>query len=472
MDVYRLMPMFQVATEIFREYDIRGQYPLLLNEKTAGLIGKALGSEILQAGQTRCYIAWDGRLSSPSLKDALISGICATGCDAHIIGPAPTAAAFWSIKQSGQSCAMVTGSHNPKQDNGIKIAVAGSARSGEDIQVLLSRIHLGLFDQGQGNIIDATHIYDDYLAQLTTHIQLEKPLKVVLDAGHGIGGPTAVAALKAVGAEVIEIACTVNGEFPLHHPDPAKTKNLKWLQEAVLEHHADVGLALDGDADRIGVVDNQGRAILPDRLSLLFVEEILKNQPQATCVFDVKCTSVLLDHIKRLGGQPKMIATGHTSMKRTIKETGAPFATELSGHILFNDENGLGVDDGIYAGLRLCQLLSRSDQSLSDRLNAFDNPVSTEEIQLPVQEDKKFSIMKMIQSHGFKKYHSNKTDGMRIQFDHGWALVRASNTTPCLTLRFEAENMSRLMSIQQLVTEELHRIVPSLPNSLTHIEHQ
>jgi len=470
MDVSHSMPMFQVATEIFREYDIRGQYPLLLNEKTTELIGKALGSEILQAGQDICYVAWDGRLSSPSLKDALIAGIRSTGCHTHIIGPAPTAAAFQAIKQNGESCAVVTGSHNPKQDNGIKIAVAGSARSGEDIQVLLSRIQLGLFDQGSGETRDAQDVYAQYFDKITKHIRLAKPLKVVLDAGHGIGGPTAVNALKAIGAEVIEIACTVNGEFPLHHPDPAKTKNLKWLQHAVLEHQADVGIALDGDADRIGVVDNTGRAILPDRLSLLFVDDILKQQPGATCVFDVKCTAILTDHIVKLGGQPKMIATGHTSMKRTIKETGAPFATELSGHILFNDQHGLGVDDGIYAGLRLCQLLSESDQSLSQRLDQFPNPVSTEEIQLPVAEDKKFSTMKLIQNHGFKQFHCNKTDGLRIQFDHGWALVRASNTTPCLTLRFEAENMARLMNIQQLVSEELHRIVPSLPKTITQIK--
>lgn len=466
------MPMFQVATDIFREYDIRGQYPLKLSERTTQLIGQALGSEILQAGQSRCYVAWDGRLSSPSLKEALIKGICSTGCNVHIIGPAPTAAAFYSVKESGESCAMVTGSHNPKQDNGIKIAVAGQARSGEDIQVLLSRIQLGLFETGQGQIYDAVHLYQAYEDALVQHVQLARPLKVVLDAGHGIGGPTAVKALKKIGAQVIEIACTVDGNFPLHHPDPAKTKNLKWLQQAVIENQADLGIALDGDADRIGIVDNKGQAILPDRLSLLFVEDILTKQPNATCVFDVKCTSVLEQHIAQLGGIAKMIATGHTSMKRAVKETGAPFATELSGHILFNDEHGLGVDDGIYAALRLCQLVSQHKQTLSERLEQFPNPVSTEEIQLPLSEDKKFSTMQIIQNHGFKQYPCKKVDGLRIQFDHGWALVRASNTTPCLTLRFEAENLSRLMAIQQCVSEELHRLVPSLPNALTCIEDQ
>jgi len=454
--------MQQIATEIFREYDIRGQYPLKLNESTTQQIGKALGSEILAAKQDRCYVAWDGRLSSPSLRDALVAGIISTGCDVYLIGAAPTAAAFCAIKQSQQSCAMITGSHNPKQDNGIKIAVAGTPRSGEDITVLLSRIQLQLFEEGQGNIHQAPEVFEQYQSQLKQNFKLKRPLKIVLDAGNGIGGPTALSALKNMGADVIAIACEVDGNFPLHHPDPAKSKNLTWLKQAVLEHQADFGIALDGDADRLGVVDDRGNMILPDRLSLLFVEDILKKQPGATIIFDVKCTDVLSDFIQQQGGIANMIATGHTSMKKAIRETSAPFATELSGHILFNDEHGLGVDDGIYAGLRLCQLISEQPHSLSQRLNAFPNPVSTEEIQLPVKDSEKFSIMGLIQSHGFKDHDTFTIDGVRIQFDHGWALVRASNTTPCLTLRFEASTQDHLDTIQSHVMEELHRIIPNL----------
>ena len=454
--------MQQIATEIFREYDIRGQYPLKLNESTAQQIGKALGSEILAAKQDRCYVAWDGRLSSPSLRDALVSGIISTGCDAYLIGAAPTAAAFCAIKQSQQSCAVITGSHNPKQDNGIKIAVAGTPRSGEDITVLLSRIQLQLFEQGQGSIYQAPEIFEQYQSKLKQNLKLQRPLKIVLDAGNGIGGPTALAALKDMGADVIAIACDVDGNFPLHHPDPAKSKNLSWLKQSVLEHKADFGIALDGDADRLGVVDDQGNMILPDRLSLLFVEDILKKQPGATFIFDVKCTDVLNDFIQQQGGIAHRIATGHTSMKKAIRETNAPFATELSGHILFNDEYGLGVDDGIYAGLRLCQLVSEQSLSLSQRLSVFPNPVSTEEIQLPVKDSDKFSIMGLIQSHGFKDHDKHTIDGVRVQFDHGWALVRASNTTPCLTLRFEASTQDHLDRIQSSVMAELHRIIPNL----------
>jgi phosphomannomutase/phosphoglucomutase len=454
--------MQTIATEIFREYDIRGQYPLKLNENTALEIGKALGSEILAAKQDRCYVAWDGRLSSPALRDALVTGLISTGCDAYLIGAAPTAAAFWSIKKDLQSCAVITGSHNPKQDNGIKIAVAGSPRSGEDIQVLLSRIQLNLFNEGNGKVYHAPELFDQYKQRISQNFKLKRPLKIVLDAGNGIGGPTALAALQKMGADVIPIACEIDGNFPLHHPDPAKSKNLAWLKESVLSNNADIGIALDGDADRLGVIDNTGQMILPDRLSLLFIEDILKKQPGSTFVFDVKCTAVLDEYILQQGGTPYMIATGHTSMKQAIKETGAPFATELSGHILFNDEQGLGVDDGIYAGLRLCQLISEQSQTLSERLSAFPNPVSTEEIQLPVKESEKFSIMGLIQSHGFKDLKTTTIDGIRIELDHGWALVRASNTTPCLTLRFEAENEQWLEAIESLVMSELHRILPNL----------
>ena len=454
--------MINIATEIFREYDIRGQYPLKLNESTALQIGKALGSEILAAQQDRCYVAWDGRLSSPSLRDAFVAGIISTGCHAHLIGAAPTAAAFWFIKQSKQSCAVITGSHNPKQDNGIKIAVAGTPRSGEDISVLLSRIQLQLFNTGNGSIHQNPEIFDEYQARLKKFFKLKRPLKIVLDAGNGIGGPTALTALHHMGVEVIPIACNIDGEFPLHHPDPAKSKNLTWLKKSVLENQADFGIALDGDADRIGVIDDQGNMILPDRLSLLFIEDILTRQPDATFIFDVKCTSVLSEFILQKGATPMMIATGHTSMKKAIKLTGSPFATELSGHILFNDEQGLGVDDGIYAGLRLCQLISEKSLSLSQRLNAFPNPVSTEEIQLPVKDSEKFSIMGLVQSHGFKHQEKITVDGLRIQFKHGWALVRASNTTPCLTLRFEAETEAHLNQIQDQVMNELHRIIPNL----------
>jgi phosphomannomutase/phosphoglucomutase len=456
--------MIDIATEIFREYDIRGQYPCKLSEATALLIGQALGSEIITAKQSRCYVAWDGRLSSPAIRDALVSGLTSTGCDVYLIGAAPTAAAFWLIKQSKQSCAVITGSHNPKQDNGIKIAVAGTPRSGEDIKVLLSRIQLNLFHEGAGKVFEAFHHFDEYKQRLTHSIQIKRRIKIVLDAGNGIGGPTALAALKTIGVDVIAIACEVDGNFPLHHPDPAKSKNLNWLKQAVLDNKADFGIGLDGDADRIGVVDDKGNMVLPDRLSLLFVEDILKQQPKSTFVFDVKCTSVLHDFILQQGGTPHMIATGHTSMKRAIRMTNAPFATELSGHILFNDKHGLGVDDGIYAGLRLCQLISEQDLSLSERLNKFPNPVSTEEIQLEVKEQDKFSIMALIQSHCFKSYDTITVDGIRVQFDRGWALVRASNTTPCLTLRFEADNSASLNIIQSTVMNELHNIIPDLPN--------
>jgi phosphomannomutase len=269
-------------------------------------------------------------------------------------------------------------------------------------------------------------------------------------------------ALKTIGADVIEIACEVDGNFPLHHPDPAKLKNLTWLQAAVKEHQADLGIALDGDADRIGVVDHKGFAILPDRLSLIFVEDILKHQGKQTILFDVKCTELLATFTQQWGGVPKMIATGHTSMKRAIKETNAAFATELSGHILFNDEHGVGVDDGIYAGLRLCHLISQNNLSLHERLSAFPNPIATEEIQIPVKEDEKFSIMHILQSSCFTGQDITDIDGLRVRFKKGWVLVRASNTTPCLTIRFEVAQASALAPLIKLTVTELHKNVPQL----------
>jgi len=309
---------------------------------------------------------------------------------------------------------------------------------------------------------------DDYQQRLTQDLTLKRSLKVVLDAGNGIGGPMAVKALRSLGAEVIEIACTVDGDFPLHHPDPAKSKNLKWLQEKVLFEKADFGFALDGDADRIGVVDNLGNTILPDRLSLLFIQDILAKYPAPqtnaphTILFDVKCTEQLHNYVERWGGSPMMIATGHTSMKRAIKQTNAIFATELSGHIIFNDETGLGVDDGIYAGLRLAQLLAGQSHTLNELMDQFPQPVATEEIQLTVKDSEKFSIMSLIQHHAFKGLETCTIDGIRVNLEKGWALVRASNTTPCLTLRFEAEDETSLQANMDLMTQELKKLLPNL----------
>ena len=458
--------MLEVNPSIFREYDIRGEYPTALNEQSAELIGKAFGSEVRLAGQDSCYLAWDGRHSSPALKAAFSQGVLSTGCNIIEIGAAPTAVAFWIIKEQAQSCAIITGSHNPKQDNGIKMAVAGKARSGEDIQVLLSRIQLNLFKEGDGSVSQAPDAITQYGQKSLEGLKLDHPVKVVLDAGNGIGGPLALSLFEQLGCEVIPMACEVDGDFPLHHPDPAKLKNLQHMREAVLAEKADLGIALDGDADRIGVIDNQGNAILPDRLSLLFVQNILDRQPGATCLYDVKCTELLPRFIKQWGGSGRMIATGHSTMKKAIKETNAAFATELSGHILFNDEHGLGVDDGIYAGLRLLALLGQSELSLSQLMAQYPEPVSTPEIQIAVDEKAKFHTMKIISADGFRDYTVQTVDGLRILFDEpegqGWALVRASNTTPCLTVRFEADNQPTLSKIQDQVRAELARLMPDL----------
>lgn len=458
--------MLEVNPSIFREYDIRGEYPTALDERSAELIGKAFGSEVRLAGQNSCYLAWDGRHSSPSLKAAFSKGVLSTGCDIVEIGAAPTAVAFWVIKAQAQSCAIITGSHNPSQDNGIKMAVAGKARSGEDIQILLSRIQLHLFKEGEGTVSQTPDVLDQYAKHALIGLSLKRPVKVVLDAGNGIGGPLALSLFEQLGCDVIPLACDVDGDFPLHHPDPAKLSNLQHLREAVLREQADLGIALDGDADRIGVIDDQGKIILPDRLSLLFVQDILQHQPGATCLYDVKCTELLPRYIKRWGGSSRMIATGHSTMKKAIKETNAAFATELSGHILFNDEYGLGVDDGIYAGLRLVALLGQSKLSLSAWMDQFPEPVSTPEIQIPVSEKAKFHTMKIISADGFRDYKVQTVDGLRILFNEpmgqGWALVRASNTTPCLTVRFEADNEETLAVIRHQVRNELERLVPDL----------
>ena len=458
--------MLAVNPSIFREYDIRGTYPTALNERSAELIGRAYGSEVQLAGQTSCLLAWDGRHSSPAIKQAFSKGVLSTGCDIYEIGPCPTAIAFWAIKENGGSCAIITGSHNPKQDNGIKMAIAGNPRSGEDIQVLLSRIQLGLYQEGKGQLFTAEDWINQYKHRALEGLTLKRPLTVVLDAGNGIGGPIAVELLQRLGCTVIPIACDIDGDFPLHHPDPAKTKNLKWLQAGVRDHQADLGIALDGDADRLGVVDEQGAIILPDRISLLFAEDILQRHPRATCLYDVKCTELLPKYIAKWGGHSRMIATGHSTMKKAIKETGAAFATELSGHILFNDQLGLGVDDGIYAALRLVDIIAKQSTPLSQRLQQFTQPVATEEIQIPVNEESKFHTMKVIAADAFWDLPVQTVDGLRVSFNlesgQGWALVRASNTTACLTVRFEADNAQTLASIQSFVKKELLGVLPSL----------
>lgn len=452
-----------VSQSIFRAYDIRGVVDESLNSAIVELIGKAIATEALAQGQTTLCVGYDGRLSSPAYAESLVAGIISTGVNVIVIGQVPTPVLYFSTHhfETG-SGVMITGSHNPSNYNGFKMMIAGNTLSGEDIQRLYNRIVTQDFAVGQGERSEHA-IEREYLDAILNDIAVAAPLKVVLDAGNGVAGSIAPDLIEELGCEVIPLYCDVDGNFPNHHPDPSRPENLQDLMAAVKEHDADIGLAFDGDGDRIGVVTNTGKIIWPDRLLMMFAKDVVSRNPGADIIYDVKCSRRLNGLISSYGGRPVMWKSGHSFIKSKMKETGALLAGEMSGHIFFK-ERWFGFDDGLYSAARLLEILGVEDKSSDEVFSEFPEDVSTPEINVAVADEVKFSIVEQLCSlkEQFVGANVSTIDGLRVDYPNGWGLCRASNTMPALVLRFEADDEAALAEIKATFVKHLSGIEPAL----------
>jgi phosphomannomutase/phosphoglucomutase len=441
--------MKPIAPEIFKAYDIRGIVDKTLTEEAAEAIGRGLATLGARKGVTRFVVGRDGRLSGPRLSKALARGMNAAGADVVDIGVVATPMVYFATHLfSTGSGVMVTGSHNPPEYNGLKMMVAGDTLAAEAIQELRLVVEAGKFTQGAGKL-DSADVEGAYLDRITSDVKLARPMKIVVDCGNGSPGAFAPKLFRRLGCEVEALFCDVDGTFPNHHPDPSKPENLKDVIAALARGDAEVGLAFDGDGDRLGVVTKAGRIIYPDRQLMLFAAEVLSRNPGAEIIFDVKCTRSLFPWIREHGGRPLMWKTGHSLIKSKLKETGAPLAGEMSGHIFFKDR-WYGFDDGLYAGARMLELLSRV-QDASKLLDSLPDSISTPElnIALPNEGDNHRLIGELQESAKFEgATEVNTIDGLRVEYPDGFGLMRASNTTPVIVLRFEADSEAALARIR------------------------
>ncbi|WP_329608434.1 phosphomannomutase/phosphoglucomutase [Pseudomonas syringae] len=447
---------------IFRAYDIRGVVGDTLNAETAYWIGRAIGSESLAQNEPNVSVGRDGRLSGPELVQQLIQGLHDSGCHVSDVGLVPTPALYYAANVlAGKTGVMLTGSHNPKDYNGFKIVIAGDTLANEQIRALHERIKTNNLTSQKGSITQV-NILDRYFKQIKDDIVMARKLKVVVDCGNGAAGVIAPQLIEALGCEVISLFAEVDGNFPNHHPDPGKLENLQDLIAKVKETGADLGLAFDGDGDRVGVVTNAGNVVYPDRLLMLFALDVLKRNPGADIIFDVKCTRRLTPLISEHGGRPVMWKTGHSLIKKEMKKSGALLAGEMSGHIFFK-ERWFGFDDGIYSAARLLEILSQEPANAEDLFETFPNDISTPEINIKVTDVTKFSIIEALEKDAqWGDAKLTTIDGVRVDYPKGWGLVRASNTTPVLVLRFEAEAQAELERIQGVFHAELKKVAPDL----------
>jgi phosphomannomutase/phosphoglucomutase len=446
-----------LSREIFKAYDIRGIVGKTLTEDAARLIGRAIGSEAQARKVTTVVIGHDGRLSGDAMSDALAEGLCAAGIDVIDVGRVATPMLYFATHELGtHSGVMVTGSHNPPDYNGFKMVLAGETLSGDDIQKLYQRIIDNDLSSGEG-VMSCAKVNDAYLERITGDIKLERPMSVIVDCGNGVPGAFAPILFRRLGCRVRELFCDVDGNFPNHHPDPAKPENLQDVIEALQKTDAEIGLAFDGDGDRLGVVTKDGNIIWPDRQLMLYAADMLERNPKAKVIYDVKSTRLLKPWIKSNKGVPVMCRTGHSYIKAKIKETGALLAGEMSGHVFFK-ERWYGFDDGMYAGARLLEILSRVEDP-SALLNALPNAVSTPELNLKTKEGENHSLIESLQkTASFTNAEEVITmDGLRVEYADGFGLMRASNTTPVIVLRFEADNEAALERIKDDFRRELSK---------------
>ncbi len=451
----------RVPPEIFKAYDIRGVVEHALTPEVTQLIGRAIGSEARARGQSTIAIGRDGRLSGPALSAALARGIQASGVDVIDLGQAATPMVYFATHHLGtRSGVAVTGSHNPPEYNGLKIMLGGDTLAGEAIQALRSRIERGDIAHGAGAY--RTHdIREDYLGRIVSDVKLARPLEIVVDCGNGVAGATAPELYRRLGCTVHELYCEVDGTFPNHHPDPSNPQNLRDVIET-LEAKGDIGLAFDGDGDRLGVVTKSGKIIYPDRQLMLFAEDVLKRNPGAEIIFDVKSTRNLAPWIRERGGKPTMWKTGHSFMKKKLQETGAPLAGEMSGHMFFK-ERWYGFDDAMYAGARLLEILSR-EPDVGAVLEQLPDAVSTPELHVKTAEGENYTLIdKLKETARFAGATELITiDGLRVEYPDGFGLARPSNTTPVIVVRFEADDARALERIQDDFRRALLAVEPEL----------
>ncbi len=438
---------------IFKAYDIRGIVGDTLTVAGTEAIGRAIGAEALARGRNTVVIGRDGRLSGPELAAALARGLQAGGVDVIDVGPVATPMLYFAAHELGTlSGVMVTGSHNPPQYNGLKMMLDGDTLAGDAIQALRQRLLDNNLSKGAGSYrshdIRATYLERITGSRSTDSIRLARPMRIAVDCGNGIAGATAPELYRRLGCTVEELYCEVDGTFPNHHPDPSQPKNLQDLIAALAAGDAEIGLAFDGDGDRLGVVTKSGKIIYPDRQLMLFAADVLSRVPGAEIIFDVKCTRHLFGWIRKHGGKPLLWKTGHSFIKKKLKESGAPLAGEMSGHIFFK-ERWYGFDDGMYAGARLLEILSRSSDP-GAVLEALPDAINTPELQWPLDEGENYTLMNTLQKTArFTGAQEIITiDGLRVEYADGFGLARPSNTTPIIVLRFEADNEVALQRIQ------------------------
>ena len=439
-----------IPSTIFKAYDIRGIVEKELTPEVVKLIGKAVGTESVAKAERGVVVGRDGRLSGPELSEALISGLIESGCHIVNIGMVPSPIVYFATyTKAASSGVMITGSHNPAEYNGLKIMIAGETLSAEGIQALYTRIIENDFTTGHGTST-SINIDQDYIGRIKSDIKLEKELNIVIDCGNGVAGNIAPQLFEALGVNITKLFCLVDGRFPNHHPDPSKPKNLEDLIQEVIETGADLGLAFDGDGDRLGLVDNKGKIIWADQQMMLYAKDVLSRKKGAKIIFDVKCTSQLPKVISENGGKPIMSRTGHSFIKNKLKETNAELAGEMSGHIFFK-ERWYGFDDALYTAARLLEIVSKSDKSCSEIFDELPVNLSTPEININFEKHgQQFDAMDALSSNiDFPDADINMIDGFRVDYENCWGLVRPSNTTPCLVLRFEAEDDTSLKEIQE-----------------------
>jgi len=449
---------------IFRAYDIRGIVGQTLNADIACQIGHAIGTLMHEQGLLDIVVGRDGRLSGPALCAGLIDGLRRAGRNVIEIGLAPTPLTYFGAYHFKTGCCIsLTGSHNPPDYNGFKVVVGGHTLSGDAITDLYQRIAGGRLHHAQTpGTLTSCDIARDYIQQIAGDLQLARPLKVVVDAGNGVAGVLGPAVLSAIGAEVIPLYCEIDGRFPNHHPDPSDPHNLADLIAEVARHDADLGLAFDGDGDRLGVVTRDGHNIFPDRLLMLFAADVLARAPGATILYDVKCSGRLDAQIRQHGGAPLMWKTGHSLIKAKMRETGAALAGEMSGHFFFG-EGWYGFDDGIYSAARLLEILARTQERPDAVFAALPDAISTPEIKIDAPGgDPHAFVERFCASADFAQARIATIDGLRADWDNGWGLVRASNTTPVLVLRFEADHPAALARIQSAFRTCLLAVDPAL----------
>lgn len=444
---------------IFREYDIRGIVGQHLTEETVATLGRAIGTFFNQNGAKRIAIGYDARMSSPGFCELLTAGFNASGCDVVLVGMVPTPVLYHAVyTKPVDGGVMITGSHNPPDHNGFKICLGKATLFGSQIQEIKEIALSGLFSEGEGTV-ETIEVLPDYERDIISRVQLgPRKLKAVVDAGNGMGGVTGVPVYKALGVELIELFTEPDSNFPNHHPDPTVTENLEDTIREVHNSRADIGIAFDGDGDRIGVVDETGRIIWGDELMVLLSRSILAENPGATIIAEVKCSQNLFDDIAAHGGTPLMWKAGHSLIKAKMKETNAALAGEMSGHIFFADRF-YGFDDATYAGARVLEILSKTDMKLSELLGDLPETFSTPELRVDCADERKFEIVKQIAEEFAATNEVITIDGARILFEHGWGLVRASNTQAILVLRFEADSAESLKEIRQTVEERVLKLI-------------